>query len=133
MPSADLTREATEASRRARLVEEVLLQGVVDRAVATLRTSGQVDTPTVVVWTVTDVATTPDGTFQGKAGDLWLLPSDAAWSLVDEGFADRREPLTLPPGRRAEAADTLREVAAELLAFADTLDPSSAAMAMRSE
>ena len=128
MPTADLTSEAERAQQRTALVGEVLLQGVIDRAIATLRTSGRVDTPTVVVWCGDDVASTPFGTFQGTKGDLWLLPSDAAWSLVDEGFVDRREPVKLPPGRRAEAADTLREVAAELLAAADTLDPASAAI-----
>jgi hypothetical protein len=132
MPSADLTPEAERAQQRTRLVEEVLLQGVMDRAIKALRTSGQAGSSVAVVWTVSDVASTPDGTYQGKAGDLWLVPSDVAWALVDEGFADRREPLKLAGSRRAEAADDLRQVAAELLAAADTLDPAPAAMAMRS-
>jgi hypothetical protein len=123
----DLTAKATEASRRSRLVEQVLLDAVQERAAAECkRGDPKAAPPAAVVW-AQDAP--PGGALiggrpvSGRVGELHLLDAGAAAVLKDSGYVEVRESLSLPAWRRPEVAGELREVAAELQAAADALDP----------
>ncbi len=120
----DLTTLAEQATRRARLVETVLLDRVVARAVAERRAADPKGDPQVAVCWQRDGAANINGKpLEGRAGELQLVPAGVAQVLVDAGAAVVREPLTLPALQFAEAAAELRATATELQQAADRLDP----------
>ncbi len=120
----DLTTQAEQATRRARLVETVLLDGVVEEATAEHKRANPKGEPQVAVCWQRDGSASINGRpLRGRAGELQLVPGGVAQVLVDAGAAVIREPLTLPALQFAEAAAELREAAAELQAAAEQLDP----------
>jgi len=125
----DLTADATRATSRARLVEQVLLDRVQERAIAELRaTDPKAEPPAAVVWVKDGPpggALIAGGVYTGRAGELHLVAAAAAAVLKDAGYVETREQLTLPAWQRPEVAAELRETAAELREAADRLDPST--------
>jgi len=122
----DLTTLAGQATRRARLVEQVLLDHVQEQAIAELRAADPKGDPQVAVcWQRDGNASINGRVVQGRAGELQLVPGGVAQVLVDAGAAVVREPLTLPAWQRPKVAAELWEVAAELQAAALALDPAA--------
>jgi hypothetical protein len=120
----DLTAEAEQATRRARLAEQILLDRVVEQAIAEHKRADPKGEPQVAVCWQRDGSASINGKpLEGRAGELQLVPGGVAQVLVDAGAALVREPLTLPALQFAEAAAELREAAAELQAAAHQLDP----------
>ncbi len=119
----DLQALAVGAQRRARLAEQVLMDRAVAQAAATHPSDGQTEPLVAVCWQRDGNANIAGRPIEGKAGELQLLPAGHAQVLVDADAAVIREPLTLPPWQRPAVAGELREVAAELQAAADDLDP----------
>jgi len=108
MSLTDLTVAAEQATRRARLVESLLLDGVVEQAAAERkRADPKAEPPVAVVWTQDGP---PGGALiggrpvSGRAGQLQLLASGVAAVLKDSGYIEIREPLTLPAWQRPEIA-----------------------------
>ena len=125
----DLTTEAQEATRRARLIETLLLDGVASRAIEERKRADPKSPPAaVIVWTKDGP---PGGALiggrpvSGRLGELHLVDAGAAMVLKDAGYVETREQLTLPAWERPEIAAELRQVAGELFEAADRLDPST--------
>jgi hypothetical protein len=120
----DVTTQAARAIRRARLVETILLDRVVEQAADEQKHADPKADPMVAaVWTLDGGGTIGDRPWHGKAGQLQLVPGGVADVLKDAGIVEMRESLTLPPWQRPEVAGELRAVAAELQQAADQLDP----------
>jgi hypothetical protein len=121
----DLSRRAAEATRRARLVERLLLDRVQQDAAAKLREEDPKDPVLVAVtWTCDSPgAFINNRTYSGREGDLHLLEESVADVLVQAGHAQLREPLQLPAAQRPEVAAELRSIAEVLQAAAGELDP----------
>ena len=112
----DLTAEATLATRRARLTEQVLLDAVAARAIEEQHSADPKAAPPLG-------ALIGGRPVSGRVGELHLLDGGAAAVLTDSGYIEIREPLTLPAWQRPEVAGELRAVAGELQQAADELDP----------
>jgi hypothetical protein len=121
---------AGQGTRRARLVEQTLLDGAVEHAAAELRAADPNGPPVVAVVWVEDGppggALIGDRAVEGRKGELQLVAGVVAEVLKDAGYVEVREPLTLPAGQRPKVAAELREVAAALVEAADRLDPQPA-------
>lgn len=123
----DLTAQATQASRRARLVEQVLLDRVAERAADEHKRAEPKGLPVATIVLVKDLP--PGGALiagrpiHGLAGQLALVDAGHAQVLVDAGYALVRDPLTVPPAQKPEIAAELRSIAEELQAAADEFDP----------
>ena len=123
----DLTADATRATRQARLIEQVLLDAVQERAAAEHKRADRLAEPAaVIVWTADAGGSVAGRSYRARAGELSLLPASHAQVFVDAGYAQVREPLTLPPGERAEVAAELWQVAGEVQAAALALAPQPA-------
>jgi len=120
----DLTAAAAAATRRAALGEQVLIDQVAEQATAEQKRADPKGDPHVTICWQQDAAANINGrTFEGRAGELQLVPGGVAQVVVDSGAAVLREPLTLPAWQRPEVARELRSVARELQRAADVLDP----------
>jgi hypothetical protein len=119
----DLTIEAQQATRRARLAEQVLLDRVQARAVAEQKLAEPKGFPVAAVVFTKD--TPPEGAliadrpYHARAGELRLVDAGHAQVLKDAGYVEVREPLTLPAWQHAEVAGELQDIAHELLAAAE--------------
>jgi len=129
MSLTDLTVAAEQATRRARLVESLLLDGVVEQAAAERkRADPKAEPPVAVVWTQDGP---PGGALiggrpvSGRVGELHLVDAGAAAVLKDAGYVEAREPLSLPAWQKPKIAAELCQVAGELLEAAGRLDPST--------
>jgi hypothetical protein len=123
----NLTTLAEQATRRARLIEALLLDGIASRAIEERKRADPKGEPQVAVcWQRDGNATINGRVVQGRAGELQLVVGGVAQVLVDSGAAVIREPLTLPPWQRLDVAGELWEVAAELQAAALALAPQPA-------
>jgi hypothetical protein len=124
--TTELTTKAEQATRLARLVETVLLDRVAEHATAEHKQADPKGPPlATVVWTKD---APPGGAliagrpYEGREGELHLVTAGAAQVLVDAGYAQVRESLTVPAWQQPEVAEELRAVAGELQATADELD-----------
>jgi len=114
---------AVHAQRRARLVEQLLMDAAVAQAAAERPSDGLTEPLVAVCWQRDGNANIAGRPIEGKAGELQLLPAGHAQVLVDADAAVIREPLTLPAWQHPKVAAELREVALQLQAAADQLDP----------